>query len=867
MKENKDHIYYAFISYKREDEAWAKWLQKKLESYKLPTYARSENKDIPERIRPVFRDTTDLTGGLLNQKLTEALTASKYLIVICSPRASQSKWVCRECETFIKLGRQDRIIPFIVDGEPHSVDLSRECFPQALLDLDKDNEPLGIKTGEVGKRKALVKTVSTLFGLRFDTLWDRYRRSMRRRRLIGGIAATAILAAAVASSVIISRKSAQNWRSESIILAKQAVEASNDGDYYLSRQIALSALPSNVSSPSGRKKVTPEAESALRNAWTRDGAIFRQREGDEIKMVALGPDGKTVASLSLQEFELRDLETGNVGLRVSLDTITLAMLSSIDFSPDGKRILTSGTSAFQLWDASSGEFQGILEGDVDCANMAVFSPDGSYILASSYSNNGGVAQLYDASSHGLLWEEQGLPIIVAISFSPDSGAYAIGCRNGTVRVHSTASRDTLHLLQGDDFMGSLSFSPDGKRMAAANDFGKVVIWDTFSGEERIRFEVQSKDESVNSMAFSPDGRWLALALDDGTIRLFDSYLGHEYDSLEGHTGRVNSVLFSRDGTLLISGSSDGTTRIFENPLIRKLDYLEGHDSSVCTVCFGPEGDDLYSFHTDGFISRWDLATESVIAESGMTYSFPSSVSFSPDGGSFVYSSWSHDVIQMDRDLNVVRKLSGHTNKIFYTAFTKDGKKIISISYDDIVKIWDAETGDLLEDWYWDGLVGGTTSPDGRFYAFCSSTDSVYVGNLDDGLINYSFKGSGGTLPVAFSPDGNILVSWRWVMDSATGKKIAELEGDFEDLYSVSFSRDGSRIVGGADRSVLVWDTHSGRIIARFDGHQGLVWDAAFSPDGKTIVSGSGDFRIGLWSYESLQSLIDRTRELFSPDNG
>jgi len=52
--------YHAFISYKREDEKWAKWLQNKLERYRLPSAIRKEIPRLPKTLRPVFRDKTDL---------------------------------------------------------------------------------------------------------------------------------------------------------------------------------------------------------------------------------------------------------------------------------------------------------------------------------------------------------------------------------------------------------------------------------------------------------------------------------------------------------------------------------------------------------------------------------------------------------------------------------------------------------------------------------------------------------------------------------------------------------------------------------------------------------------------------------------
>ncbi len=88
MKESIKYTNIAFISYKREDEKWAKWLQNRLEYYKLPTDIRANlNVDFVDIPRHVFKDTTDLSCGVLENIIKEGLNSSKYLIVICSPRS------------------------------------------------------------------------------------------------------------------------------------------------------------------------------------------------------------------------------------------------------------------------------------------------------------------------------------------------------------------------------------------------------------------------------------------------------------------------------------------------------------------------------------------------------------------------------------------------------------------------------------------------------------------------------------------------------------------------------------------------------------------------------------------------------------
>lgn len=197
----------AFISYKREDEKWAKWLQKKLEHYKLPTeiLQHKPQLEFSEHPRHVFKDTTDLSGGGLAKAIKEGLDSSKFLIVICSPRAAKSEWVCREVQDFIDSGREEYIIPFIIDGEPYAKNQEKECFPFALRALAGEKELLGISIKENGRDAAVVKVISHMFDITFDSLWQRHKR-MARRQLFMVISLLIIFISLLLSSYILYKK-------------------------------------------------------------------------------------------------------------------------------------------------------------------------------------------------------------------------------------------------------------------------------------------------------------------------------------------------------------------------------------------------------------------------------------------------------------------------------------------------------------------------------------------------------------------------------------------------------------------------------------------------------------------------------------
>ncbi|HJB72979.1 toll/interleukin-1 receptor domain-containing protein [Barnesiella sp. An22] len=158
--------YLAFITYSRTDIKWAKWLQKRLETYKLPNYIKRGNPGAT--LTPIFADVNELSSGLLSDTLQKSLEKSKFLIVICSPNSAKSHWVNCEVQKFIDLGRSNHIIPFIVD---YGAD--KEYLPEAL----RYNEILGIDAKMEGREAAFIRVLARLLDIDFNVLWKRQRLS------------------------------------------------------------------------------------------------------------------------------------------------------------------------------------------------------------------------------------------------------------------------------------------------------------------------------------------------------------------------------------------------------------------------------------------------------------------------------------------------------------------------------------------------------------------------------------------------------------------------------------------------------------------------------------------------------------------
>jgi eukaryotic-like serine/threonine-protein kinase len=120
--------YRAFLSYSHRDARWADWLHRALETYRPPKPLIGTTTalgPVPKSLIPIFRDREELSSATeLGTVINAALQDSACQIVICSPDAARSRWVNAEILAFKRLGREQRIFPLIVSGEPNASDIA-----------------------------------------------------------------------------------------------------------------------------------------------------------------------------------------------------------------------------------------------------------------------------------------------------------------------------------------------------------------------------------------------------------------------------------------------------------------------------------------------------------------------------------------------------------------------------------------------------------------------------------------------------------------------------------------------------------------------------------------------------------------------
>jgi tetratricopeptide (TPR) repeat protein len=385
----------AFISYSHADARWSAWLQRKLETYRVPRRVRGQPGKygpVPERIGAVFRDREDLSAaGDLGDTIRSALAGSAALLVVCSPAAARSPWVDKEILSFKQLNGEDRIYALIVDGEPNAGD-ERECFPPALrFHLDADGrlserraEPLAadVRRGKDGRSLALLKMLSGLLGVDLDLL--RQREQQRQHRRLLAIAAASVcgmmLTGYLAITASLARNDAQRRQAQAEDILgfmlgdlrqklttvgrldlMRAVDDKATG-YFASldpRDISDRALEEQARSLTGIGRVRldegnhEEALSAFREAHSRSLVLFERQPEYGQRLFDLAQAEYWIGFVAWRQGRLDDAETWLTRYRDS--ALKLAAMDRSNF--DWQREVAYGHHNLAVLDQSRGRIK------------------------------------------------------------------------------------------------------------------------------------------------------------------------------------------------------------------------------------------------------------------------------------------------------------------------------------------------------------------------------------------------------------------------------------------------------------------------------------------------------------------------------
>ena len=200
--------YRAFMSYSHRDAAWAKWLHKALEDYRIDkdlVGLETPRGAVPKTLRPIFRDREDFSGGsTLTAATVAALDGSAALLLLCSTVSASRAAVNEEVRLFRSRHPDRPVIPVIIDGTPP------DNFPAALrYELAADgtitDQPVTVLGPDLrdsgdGKSLGLAKVIAGLIGIGTDEVFRRAERARKRRNRFWGALAGVFLALALAAS-------------------------------------------------------------------------------------------------------------------------------------------------------------------------------------------------------------------------------------------------------------------------------------------------------------------------------------------------------------------------------------------------------------------------------------------------------------------------------------------------------------------------------------------------------------------------------------------------------------------------------------------------------------------------------------------
>jgi WD40 repeat protein len=269
------------------------------------------------------------------------------------------------------------------------------------------------------------------------------------------------------------------------------------------------------------------------------------------------------------------------------------------------------------------------------------------------------------------------------------------------------------------------------------------------------------------------------------IQFWNPKTGKKVAILGGHSGLIWSIAWAPNGQLLASASDDGTVRIWDARKYTVPNILRAHSDMVLSVGWSPDGSRLITGNIDGTLELWD-------ANKGKNLAVWKGHAPENSGKSGIWAL-----------------------AVFAAAWSPDGRRIASTREDNIVQLWEAKTGEVL---------------------------------------NVLLTNQGSANIVAWSPDGRLLavtndIGSVQLWDAQTGKNVALLQGHPEAGWAnaVTWSPDGSMLASTREEgTVQLWDAKLGKELAALQGHKTEVWGAAWSPDGFRIVSGSKDATIRLW---------------------
>jgi WD40 repeat protein len=609
-------------------------------------------------------------------------------------------------------------------------------------------------------------------------------------------------------------------------------------------------------SPDGSRVVSGSGDHSSKLWDVATGRLLRTltaRSGN-VNSVAFSPDGRLVATATLESLELWDVASGRLLRRLSGS-------APITFSRDGGRLASRGAAAgygLVVWDVASGRELRKLEGHTDLVNSIAFSPNGALLLSGG---NDSAIKLWDAVAGRLIRTFENFDHINSVAFSPDGVLAVSGSDHNRTRLWEVASGRLLYTFetQPSNAIKSVAFSPDGGSVISAKYDGSISVFD-LATKTLVR---TISDYPIWSMAVSPDGERVLSGSLDTIVKLWDVKSGALLRSFGAHPNRVSSVALSPDGGRILSASGRDTIALWDTSTGRLLRAIDSGYSSIGTytnqVAFSPDGRLFASAAPSETVAQserghpsvklWEAATGELVR----TFEGHSPIAFSPDGSHIVSGRRGNINLWETRTGQIVRTIQPGDITPESFAFSPDGARLViggnehPSAKDSTIKLWDLATGRLVR-----SFEGHRVAQSEKVWVgghFTTSVDNVSVNSVAVSPTGASILSGSGQF--AGGPAESTVKLW----DLASGRLLRTFKGHLASVRAVAFAGDETHVASASeDDTIKLWDTRSGQLSRSFEGHFSDVRSLQISKQANRLVSGSDDGTIKIWRLDTGEPL-------------
>ena len=347
-------------------------------------------------------------------------------------------------------------------------------------------------------------------------------------------------------------------------------------------------------SPDGGWLDTESTDGTTRLWRLREPIVPFTAHHKSVRSLVVAPDGTIISGGEDGRTKLWSLD----GQRRGLEGHTAPVLG-LALSADGSKLATASVDrSIRVWDVGSAtEIGAPLLVQANSVQSVVMSPDGQSLVSRHASGDIRVWNLATGESRLL----DTVPGASNIAVAPDHRSVAVG-ESGGVRVLAVDGAPARRLSAGATVV-SVTFSPDGKMLAAGGVGGEVLLWDLASGASRV---LAPRRGAVHELAFSDDGRWLAAASAAGDVGVWD-LVRDRARTLIGHVGAVEALAFVPGSSELVTGGVDGTIRLWRRDDGDLLSMLRV-DGKVSVIALDRANRFLAAGTAAGLVYRWPLTS-------------------------------------------------------------------------------------------------------------------------------------------------------------------------------------------------------------------------------------------------------------------